>query len=250
MPSRMRQLRPLSPALVISVIALFVALGGGAAAYASGLISGSQIKNHSIPAKKLTKSAIKSLRGQRGALGPAGPSGPAGATGQAGPQGPVGPTGLQGPSGTIADYDATASASPTIKTLGTFLGDTLSASCSIPSAGSAELNLYFKTSSGAWNVDVLELDQSSDGTVTPHVTRDNYPAGTFTTSTLFTQALAAAGGHESDVQNELIQFAPLPGSLTMHAEASTAGGTQTCHFAVQSFPETITAVAGTQRPQP
>ncbi len=91
MPSRMRKLRPLSPALVISVIALFVSLGGGAIAYASGLIPGSQIKNHSIPAKKLTTKAIKSLHGQRGARGPAGPSGPAGATGRR--QGPVGPTG-------------------------------------------------------------------------------------------------------------------------------------------------------------
>ena len=37
------------PATAIAIIALFVALGGGAA-LASGLISGSQIKNHSIPA--------------------------------------------------------------------------------------------------------------------------------------------------------------------------------------------------------
>lgn len=77
------------PATVIASVALFVAVGGGTAAYASGLISGSQIKNHSIPAKKLTKSAIKSLRGKRG---PAGPRGATGATGVAGPAGPVGPS--------------------------------------------------------------------------------------------------------------------------------------------------------------
>jgi hypothetical protein len=53
-----------SAALVISVIALFAALGGGAAAYASGLISGSQIKNHSIAEKKLTTAAINDLRGE------------------------------------------------------------------------------------------------------------------------------------------------------------------------------------------
>ena len=72
------------PATAIAALALFVALGGGAAAYASGLISGSQIKNHSIAEKKLTKSAITALRGQRGARGPAGPTG---ATGATGPQG-------------------------------------------------------------------------------------------------------------------------------------------------------------------
>lgn len=100
------------PGTIIAVLALFVALGGGAAAYASGLISGSQIKNHSIPAKKLTKSAIKSLRGQRG------PAGPTGATGPQGPQGATGsrgPTGPQGPSGatnvTVRSTETTTAAS-------------------------------------------------------------------------------------------------------------------------------------------
>jgi hypothetical protein len=51
------------PATVIAALALFVALGGGAA-LASGLISGKQIANHSIPAKKLTAAAIKTLQGQ------------------------------------------------------------------------------------------------------------------------------------------------------------------------------------------
>jgi hypothetical protein len=50
------------PATLIAAAALFLALGGGAAAYASGLISGSQIKNHSISEKKLTRKAIKALR--------------------------------------------------------------------------------------------------------------------------------------------------------------------------------------------
>jgi hypothetical protein len=56
------RLRP-SPALVISLVALFVAVGGTAAA-ASGLISGRQIVNHSIPARKLTAGAIKTLQGK------------------------------------------------------------------------------------------------------------------------------------------------------------------------------------------
>src|SRR5437868_15277703 len=80
------------PATVIATVALLVAVGGGTAAYASGLISGSQIKNHSIAAKKLTKSAIKSLRGKRG---PAGLTGATGATGPQGSQGPQGQPGAQ-----------------------------------------------------------------------------------------------------------------------------------------------------------
>src|SRR5690349_25080311 len=95
------------PATIIAALALFVALGGGAAAYASGLISGSQIKNHSIPAKQLTRSAIKSLRGRRG------------------PPGARGATGPPGPGAQIVTYDATASASPTTKKLGTLHGPTI-----------------------------------------------------------------------------------------------------------------------------
>lgn len=60
------------PATVIALIALFVALGSGAA-LASGLVSGRQIANHSIPQWKLTPRAIRSLR--VGARGPAGPAG-------------------------------------------------------------------------------------------------------------------------------------------------------------------------------
>ena len=88
------------PATVIAALALFVALGGGAA-WASGLISGSHIKNHSIAEKKLTKKAIKALRGHRGARGARGPAGAKGATGAAGAPGAPGATGPPGPSNTV-----------------------------------------------------------------------------------------------------------------------------------------------------
>jgi hypothetical protein len=80
------------PATIIAAAALFVALSSGAA-WASGVISGSQIKNHSVPARKLTASAIKALSGQQG------PAGPQGATGAAGPQGAQGVQGAPGPKG-------------------------------------------------------------------------------------------------------------------------------------------------------
>jgi hypothetical protein len=54
-----------------------VALGSGAA-WGSGLVSGKQIANHSIPQWKLTPRAIKNLR--VGTRGPAGPRGPAGSS--------------------------------------------------------------------------------------------------------------------------------------------------------------------------
>lgn len=76
----MKQLK--HPATLIAALALFVALGGGA--WASVLMSGSQIRNHSIAEKKLTRHAINALRGRRGTRGPAGPQGATGPRGQAG----------------------------------------------------------------------------------------------------------------------------------------------------------------------
>jgi hypothetical protein len=96
------------PATVIATVALVVAVGGGTAAYASGLINGSQIKNHSIAAKKLTKSAISSLHGQRG------PAGATGATGAQGPQGIQGAQGIQGVQGPPGPFPAALPAGKTI----------------------------------------------------------------------------------------------------------------------------------------
>jgi hypothetical protein len=86
------------PATIIACLALFVAMGGGAAV-ASGLISGSRIMNHSIPQWKLTQRAIAGLRGRQGPVGPAGPAGPKGATGAQGPTGAAGPQGAKGDTG-------------------------------------------------------------------------------------------------------------------------------------------------------
>jgi hypothetical protein len=81
------------PATIIAALALFIALGGGAA-WASGLISGSKIKNHSIAEKKLSKKAIKALHGARGPKGTTGAAGAPGALGAAGAPGPPGPSNM------------------------------------------------------------------------------------------------------------------------------------------------------------
>jgi hypothetical protein len=82
------------PATVIALLALFVALGGSALA-ASALIDGHSIKNRSIPAKKLTRSAVVTLHGLRGPRGFTGPQGFQGAQGIQGAQGLQGPPGVQ-----------------------------------------------------------------------------------------------------------------------------------------------------------
>ena len=49
-----------SPALIVALVALFVALGGPA--QAARLITGKQIKNHTVTTKDLARSTVRSLR--------------------------------------------------------------------------------------------------------------------------------------------------------------------------------------------
>jgi hypothetical protein len=67
----MRRMR-VSPAMVVALVSLFVALSGVAAAGTVALINGSQIKNHTIGLSKLTPAAIAALHGRPGPAGPAG----------------------------------------------------------------------------------------------------------------------------------------------------------------------------------
>jgi hypothetical protein len=92
----------ISPAMVVAMLALLVALTGTAVATTSTLITGKQIKNSSITGidvknKSLTPRDFRgSVRGPRGVTGPAGPAGPAGPQGPQGAQGPAGPQGAPG----------------------------------------------------------------------------------------------------------------------------------------------------------
>jgi hypothetical protein len=79
----------ISPSMFVALLALFITLGGTAIA-ANGLISGTQIKNHTIAASKLTPNALNSLRGQ---IGPAGVPGAGGVQGIQGVPGAIGANG-------------------------------------------------------------------------------------------------------------------------------------------------------------
>jgi hypothetical protein len=83
-----------SPALVVAMIALLVALGGVSTA--------AQISTPQASEANQKADAVRGPRGprgRRGAPGPRGPMGPAGAQGAQGPQGPQGPQGSQGEKG-------------------------------------------------------------------------------------------------------------------------------------------------------
>jgi hypothetical protein len=78
----------------IALLALFLVLGGSSYAAATA-INGKTIKPNSIPKNRLTKTAIKQLRGNRGPQGLRGPTGP---------QGVQGVQGIQGIAGTARAY--------------------------------------------------------------------------------------------------------------------------------------------------
>src|SRR5262245_10095911 len=79
------RLRHVSPSFVLSLLALFVALGG--TAVAAGIVPRAKLADNAL---KLQGKTVAQLQADApaGATGPAGPAGAAGAQGPAGPAGP------------------------------------------------------------------------------------------------------------------------------------------------------------------
>jgi hypothetical protein len=97
-----------SPALIVSVLALSVALGGtgyAAIVLPANSVGAKQIKRNAVTAAKVKNSSLlaSDFRPGQLAAGPAGPVGPPGATGPRGPEGARGPEGSTGPQGPKGD---------------------------------------------------------------------------------------------------------------------------------------------------
>ena len=98
-------MRKPSPAMVVALIALFVALSGTATA-GGLLITSRQIKNGTIQAVDLNARTLRQLAGRPGPTGPQGPEGAPGPQGPLGPSGDRGPQGVQGPPGPAGSSSA------------------------------------------------------------------------------------------------------------------------------------------------
>jgi hypothetical protein len=101
--------RRFTPAMIVAMIALAVALSGTAIAGTAKLITGSQIADGTIKLVDIHSSVKTALKGQRGAtgakgsVGAQGPIGPQGATGAKGDAGAVGNPGAKGDKGDKGD---------------------------------------------------------------------------------------------------------------------------------------------------
>ena len=91
--------RRFTPAMIVAMIALAVALSGTAVAGTTNLITGGQIVNGTIKLVDLNSSVKTALKGHRGATGAQGPVGAQGAQGPVGPQGATGAKGDTGATG-------------------------------------------------------------------------------------------------------------------------------------------------------
>lgn len=100
----------LTYANVMSTIAVFVVMGGGAYAastIASNSVGASQLKANAVNSAKVKNGTLLAKDFKAGQL-PAGPQGAAGATGPAGPAGPAGTAGAAGAKGDPGDPNAPA----------------------------------------------------------------------------------------------------------------------------------------------
>ena len=98
------KLQPPSPALVLSVIALSVALGGtgyAAIVLPANSVGTKQIKKNAVTTAKVKNRSLLAADFKAGQLpaGATGATGPTGATGATGATGPTGATGATGPKG-------------------------------------------------------------------------------------------------------------------------------------------------------
>jgi hypothetical protein len=136
------------------------------------------------------------------------------------------------------NWDEAASATPTAKTIGTVLGVTFAATCSIPATGEAEVKVFVSTSDGS-----LRWDVGTEATDPPAPSEGrsssiNAPPGTVIAPLLVAAATAPPGGSSADHNSQIVELAPERGYLNLHITASTQNSIQSCHVSVMSFPAT------------
>jgi hypothetical protein len=218
-PAMKRRMRAPSPALVVAVVALFVALGGttyAATSLGKNSVGTAQLKKNAVTAQKIKNGAVTAQKISRATV-----------------------AALRAGSGSILNFDANATASPSPTTLGTALGDTWAAECTLNS-GHAELAIFLKTSDGSWHWEIGQ-EIGGSGAATVNAFDSNIVAGTLST---FLQVGAVHGGTaptDFELADQGVQLAPVGGFLSLHlAVLDTTAPAHTCHMTVDAIPEKVT----------
>jgi hypothetical protein len=134
-------------------------------------------------------------------------------------------------------FHAASSLTPTMHTLGTVLGDTISADCRVFGNNDVQLRVYLKTNNGSWSGGYASVINDG-GTKT--IDANTVPAGPFSTPTqldLLTALTQANGGptpYRYSGHLDIVQLAPVKGHLVVHEIAQTSD--HTCTLWVQSSP--------------
>ncbi len=222
-----RRMKAPSPALVIAVVALFVALGGttyaatslsansvGTKQLKNNAVTGAKIKNGSVTTKKISKATVSGLEASA--------------------------------AGSVLAFDAPATASPTPTTLGTVLGDTWAAECALDS-GHADLALFLKTTDGSWTYDLSQEINTPSADSFHRV----FPAGSLSTSVNVGTEDGHAAPSDLELQDEGLQLTPEVGYLMLHLSVvDTTAPSHSCHMSIEAIPQKLSGrVALGHRPQ-
>jgi hypothetical protein len=202
-----RRLRAPSPALVISLIALFVALGGttyAATSLAKNSVGTAQLKNGAVTKAKISKKAVSALKGSRGPQGVQGIRGTNGTNGTNGTDGQPGAPGIAFVTSVVATNESTTSTTPTdLATPGP------SVAVNVPASGVIEVFAQVDIEGGASH-GVVTLEE--DGSVLPGQSTNCGIAST-TGGILGNTGI---GGLTSTVPGECFQPGGPPGLLMFH----------------------------------
>jgi hypothetical protein len=205
----MGKLRKPSPAIVVALIALLVALTSTAAA---GLvITSGNIKNGTIQLVDISGKAKRALMGHRGPRGPAGPQGQVGLPGNQGPAGPAGAQGPPGPAGPKGETGVTGPIGPqgppglglerpgyVLTTLDS-AGDVGARSSATVGADGLALISYYDFTNGDLKVAHCSNLACSAATTTPLDSAGN--VGAFTSATVGSDGLGLIRYHDVTTQD-------------------------------------------------
>ena len=218
-----RRLRAPGPALVISLLALLVALGGTTYAATSlprNSVGTAQLKNGAVTKTKISKKTIAALKGNRGPQGPQGVPGPKGDTGSQGVPGPKGDTGSQGVPGlpgiAFVTSEVTAMEGTTSTTPVDLATPGPSVTVTVPSSGLIEVYaqaIIFGSASRG----IVTLEE--DGTVLPGQSTDCIASSPGQPSGILS-GLALGGGLFATVPGQCKTTGP-PGLLIFHTTPGT-----------------------------